>query len=445
MTKNFASFATFAASAAAFAVVVVACANNTTTEPVPGATSCSASQTVCGGGCVDLATDREHCGACDKGCGLSEACKAGKCELACPTPLTACDAQGGARCVDLAKDSTNCGACGKACAAGLVCTTDATGKPTCGLTCAGGTTKCGDACVDTKIDDLHCGDCQTTCTGNTTCSNGGCCAPGRTNCSGTCVDALRSSKDCGKCGVQCGAGEVCVAGGCAAPAKSCKEIKTTRPSAPTGIYSIVSNGTLVPVYCDMTTDGGGWTLVAKLSRGVARDPYATWTGPALNELDETFLTPAQRSNDAYVSRIVSLWNSSGGFPVTEARVHVYDGNVLAGYLKLTNLATSTSTSWFAKANLDSSSWLDLKAATNNFFSLDGDGPSSRRVFVSAPYGGGCGNDTGWMVADAPTDACPWESGGGPTMRLLYAKGTSARNWNDASNVGLADTFAFFAR
>lgn len=48
-------------------------------------------------------------------------------------------------------------------------------------------------------------------------------------------------------------------------AASCWEIKQTAPSAPDGVYWILTPQLQVPtqIYCDQTTDGGGWALVGR--------------------------------------------------------------------------------------------------------------------------------------------------------------------------------------
>jgi len=45
-------------------------------------------------------------------------------------------------------------------------------------------------------------------------------------------------------------------------AKSCLAIKNADPSLPDGSYTIYPNGNEIGVWCDMTSAGGGWTIVA---------------------------------------------------------------------------------------------------------------------------------------------------------------------------------------
>ncbi len=84
----------------------------------------------------------------------------------------------------------------------------------------------------------------------------------QSNATGTCDDfALNNKEEHVDCG-----GPNCPV--CTDKAKSCKALLERDPTAPTGIYQIDSDGSgpeaFYSTYCEMSADGGGWTLAMKL-------------------------------------------------------------------------------------------------------------------------------------------------------------------------------------
>ncbi len=141
-------------------------------------TSC----TMCGELCVDLSSDPEHCGECERECESDALCIGGQCQQQCEG---ACD--GGTQlcvaeqcvckpglslcegaCVNLESNPAHCGACG------LSCDGDPCGASQCQPDGCGELQQCGDSCVELARDVEHCGECGNTCEYDELCWQGEC-------------------------------------------------------------------------------------------------------------------------------------------------------------------------------------------------------------------------------------------------------------------------------
>jgi hypothetical protein len=271
---------------------------------------------------------------------------------------------------------------------------------------------CGDGTKNGEESDVDCG--------------GGECAPCAT--SKVCV----TSNDC--------AG-VCRSGNCAL-ASSCAEQQ--KPTSKNGIYDLDLDGDgpepKLPFYCDMESDGGGYTLVYKLTSGVAASGAALWTASAPTNDDDRTLLGTGRATKPYVSRLVTkLWNL--GFPISEVRVSVVASGKEAKFFRFDGKGSSV-VNWFDSKRVLFSSYTDVSPTmTANMFSIVGDASGHREWFINREYGG-CTVDAGWLVADWAPDGCMWESAH-PATRVLYAPGTTAATW--ATGGKLADALLVYVK
>lgn len=176
---------------------------------------CTGGTTDCYGTCVDMETDRLHCGSCDRVCLVGTECVGGDCANPCSGELKSCPAG----CVDLKTDNANCGTCGRGCTSGTECA-----EGDCVASCSGGLKPCHDGCVDLDNDNTNCGTCGRECPTGQSCRDGDCgarCSEGLERCSDGCVDVTRDSTNCGTCGRACPSGQSCKDSDCTPVSLTC--------------------------------------------------------------------------------------------------------------------------------------------------------------------------------------------------------------------------------
>jgi hypothetical protein len=121
--------------------------------------------------------------------------------------------------------------------------------------------------------------------------------------------------------------------------KSCKEILTTFPNSTSGVYTIDpdgSTGTLpsTSCYCDMTTDGGGWTLVLNYLHAANTNPALSVKSNALPLLGSTSLGTDESGSSTTWGHIAPSYLTS--FTFTELRFY----GKTSGHARVINFKTS---------------------------------------------------------------------------------------------------------
>lgn len=201
-------------------------------------------------GCEVNLASTSSCGMCGNTCGAAAnanpSCAGGMCAFICHGGFADCDADPTNGCeASLKTDAANCNACNNVCPPGPTNTIPSCVAGTCGLACVAGYAHCDGVPTDV---------CET--------------------------DTSSDPNNCGACGKGCGAGGVCNLGACIF--SSCATARAAQ-TLPNGVYTIDPDGpggnAPLQVFCDMTTDGGGWTFFLHVDAGtVGSDFFANDVG-----------------------------------------------------------------------------------------------------------------------------------------------------------------------
>ncbi|XP_064601376.1 uncharacterized protein LOC135467534 [Liolophura sinensis] len=164
--------------------------------------------------------------------------------------------------------------------------------------------------------------------------------------------------------------------------------------------------------------------VLRVSSSSGVSVYDTWVSGPSSSLSEVGLhlnLNSPLTNTFYKHPIVNGWEN---WNIAEVRIILYKHMIEVVSLTFDGLDTNAM-SWFAKSQLLTSPWKDLKGSSTNFLGIEGSN-GNRRFFISSHYSG-CGGDYGWFVVLDADDHCGWTTRSAYPA-FSYVSGSSKQNW-----------------